>query len=135
MKERLSHYRMSFGWDVKWCPVLRPPPPSLRQAKKFLWKVSAWGPPEKDQNIKYSKPYTINLIEDGLQLVKLTHSEKRKWRWACVQDPSGINDESGALYNRDNFLDSLKLFPFIIDDVYLLLVIVHHVCRGSAYVL
>ena len=33
-------------------------------------------------------------------------------------DPSGINDEIGALYKRHSFLDSLKLFPFIIDDVY-----------------
>ena len=50
-------------------------------------------------------------------------------------DPRGIYDESGALYKRDNFLDSLKLFPFIIDDVYPLVKAVHHVCRGSVGVL
>ena len=50
-------------------------------------------------------------------------------------DPRGIYDESGALYKRDNFLDSLKLFPFIIDDVYSAVKAVHHVCRGSVGVL
>ena len=50
-------------------------------------------------------------------------------------DPSGINDEIGALYKRDNFLHSLKLFPFIIDDVYFLVKAVHYVCRGSVGVL
>ena len=46
-------------------------------------------------------------------------------------DPSGINDESGALYKKGNFLDSLKLFPFVIDNVYSLVKAVQHVCSGS----
>ena len=50
-------------------------------------------------------------------------------------DPRGINDEIGALYERGNFLDTLQLFPFIIDDVYPLVKAVHHVCRGSVGVL
>ena len=50
-------------------------------------------------------------------------------------DPSGVYDEIGPLYKRDNFLDSLKLFPFIIDDVYPLVKAIHHVCRGSVGVL
>ena len=50
-------------------------------------------------------------------------------------DPSGVYDVIGALFKRDNFLDSLKLFPFIIDDVYSLVKAVHHVCRGSVGVL
>ena len=50
-------------------------------------------------------------------------------------DPSGINDESETLYKRDNFLDSFKLFPFIVDDVYSVVKAVHHVCRGPVGVL
>ena len=50
-------------------------------------------------------------------------------------DPSGVYDEIGLLYKRDNFLDSLKLFPFIIDDVYPLVKAIHHVFRSSVGVL
>ena len=50
-------------------------------------------------------------------------------------DPGGVYDERGALYKRDNFLDSLKLFPFIIDDVYSAVKPIYHVCRGSVGVL
>ena len=46
-----------------------------------------------------------------------------------------VSDESGALYKRDNFLDSLKLFPFIIDDVYSAVKAIYHVCLGSVSVL
>ena len=75
------------------------------------------------------KYYRINLIKDRRDNVTNQMTVNMRVRY------SGVNDLIRSLYKRDNFLDLIKLFPFITGEVYYLLEAIHDVCRGSVGVL
>ena len=138
-------------------PLSRTPPsPSLGTQKKFDEKQAREG---RHRNFKISemisllivaavmqlqyfrscaKPYTINLIK-RLNLTR-EHPEERKCNQshdiehACqILEVSTMKSEH--YIKETTSLIQLKLFPFIIDDVYSLVKVVHHVCRSSVGVL
>ena len=75
------------------------------------------------------KSYTINLIKDRRENVTNQMTVSMRVRY------SGVNELIRSLYKRDNFLDLIKLFPFITGEVYSLVEAIHDVCRGSVGVL